>query len=195
MTFLSPLGLVGLASVPVLIWLWRFAASRHQTVLPSLVPFEHLLRRPPTRRTQLLANLLFWLQAAALVLASLSLAEPMLLTARTRTVLVLLDTSASMGASVGGPSPFQRATRALSARLARKRQGQDPPDPSSRLGGITASGMTTASGESPEAVPSGGSVALDESAEAGGMTGEETLPPQPRPSTTPPSDVPSREAV
>jgi len=124
MSFLMPWGLAALASIPALIWLWRFAASRQQTVLPSLVPFEHLLRRPPTRRTQLLVNLLFWLQAAALLLASLALAEPALLTARTRTVLVLLDTSASMAASVGGPSPFQRATRALSSRLARKRPGE-----------------------------------------------------------------------
>lgn len=124
MSFLMPWGLAALASIPALIWLWRFAASRQQTVLPSLVPFEHLLRRPPTRRTQLLVNLLFWLQAAALLLASLALAEPALLTSRTRTVLVLLDTSASMGASVGGPSPFQRATRALSSRLARKRPGE-----------------------------------------------------------------------
>lgn len=121
MSVLSPWALLWLGSVPVLIWLWRFAASRHQTILPSLVPFEHLVRRPPTRRSRLLVNLLFWLQLAALILIALALAEPVLTAAKTRTVLVLLDTSASMSATSGGPSPFQRARRVLASRLARQR--------------------------------------------------------------------------
>ncbi len=59
MTLLFPLGLFGLVSVPVLVWLWRHAASTHQTNIPSLVPFANLLRRPPRRRTRLVTNLLF----------------------------------------------------------------------------------------------------------------------------------------
>jgi len=120
MTFLSPWALVWLGSIPVLIWLWRFAASRRQTVIPSLVPFEHLLRRPPTRRTRLIVNLLFWLQLAALILIALALAQPTLLGYRARTVLVLLDTSASMRASIRGRSPLEQAKHELIRRIARK---------------------------------------------------------------------------
>lgn len=120
MTLLSPLGLAWLGSLPVLIWLWRFAASQHQTSVPSLVPFEHLLRRSPKRRTYPIVNWLFWLQLAALALLALALASPAVTGHQPRTTLVLLDTSASMNATVGGPSPFQQAARYLSNRIARK---------------------------------------------------------------------------
>jgi len=119
MHLLSPLSLLWLASVPALVWLWRFASSRHQTRIPSLIPFEHLLRRPPSRRTRVLVNVLFWLQLIALVLLALALAEPVLLSRRSSTVLAVLDTSASMGAS-GGTSPFQHAARDLLSRIDRQ---------------------------------------------------------------------------
>ena len=120
MTLLSPLSLFWLASVPALVWLWRFASSRHQTRIPSLIPFEHLLRRPPTRRTRVLVNVLFWLQLIALVLLAFALAEPVWQGRRSSTILAVLDTSASMGASGGGASPFQRATRDLLSRIDRQ---------------------------------------------------------------------------
>ncbi|MBF8305711.1 MAG: polymerase tau subunit, partial [Acidobacteria bacterium] len=85
------------------------------------------------------------------------------------------------------PSPFEQD-------LARKRQGQSPPDPVSRVGGSGAGRMTTAGGESGEAVPSAASVALDEDMDAGEMAGEEIAPP-PAASVAIPSIVPSREAV
>ena len=124
MSFLAPLALLWLGSIPVLIWLWRFAATRHRTLVPSLVPFEHLLRRPPTRRTRLLVNALFWLQLAALALLALALAEPALIARHPRTILVVLDTSASMAATTGGASAFQRAQQYLLARLGRKSPGE-----------------------------------------------------------------------
>lgn len=124
MTLLSPLALAWLASLPVLVWLWRFSAARRRTVIPSLVPFEHLLRRPPTRRRRLLLNLLFWLQAAALSLLALTLAEPILQGHQPHTCLVILDTSASMGALTKGAPAMERAKQACLARLSRRRPGE-----------------------------------------------------------------------
>lgn len=116
MSLLSPLALLWAASIPVLLWLWRLAATRRQVRVPSLVPFEHLLKRPPRRRTHLVVNLLFWLQLLALALATLALAQPVLFGSRAKTVLVVVDTSASMEAA----HAFERAQQALLARLARK---------------------------------------------------------------------------
>jgi len=119
MTLLFPLGLAALASLPILIWLWRHAASTYQTNIPSLVPFANLLRRPPRRRTRLVTNLLFWLQAALLTLLAAALAEPMWHSRRIRTTLIVLDTSASMEAKLNGPSAFERAMQDVSRRLGR----------------------------------------------------------------------------
>ncbi|MBI4343457.1 MAG: VWA domain-containing protein [Candidatus Omnitrophica bacterium] len=120
MNLLSPWGLAWLATVPALVWLWRLAATSHQLKVSSLIPFEHLLRRPPVRRSRLLVNRLFWLQLAALLLAALALAQPVRWAARSRTTLVIVDTSASMGAGPGLAGAFERARRLLRARLARK---------------------------------------------------------------------------
>lgn len=125
MTFLAPGALIWLASIPVLLWLWRLASTRRQSLIPSLIPFEHLLRRAPKRRSRLVVTLLFWLQLAALLGLTAALARPVLMRPRARTVLVLLDTSASMGARApglfgGGATAFERAQRALLSRLARK---------------------------------------------------------------------------
>jgi DNA polymerase-3 subunit gamma/tau len=86
------------------------------------------------------------------------------------------------------PSPFEQD-------LARKRHGQSSPDPSSLPGGVREGRMTTASGESHDAVPSKTLLASDESMEAGEMAGEEIAPPTPSSSVMIPSNVPSREAV
>ena len=123
MTLLSPLALLWLASVPVLLWLWRLAATRRRMHVPSLVPFERLLARPPRRRTRLLVNLLFWLQLAALIGLALALAHPVVTPRRAKTVLAILDTSASMDARQGSERAFERAARALTARIARKAPG------------------------------------------------------------------------
>lgn len=120
MTLLSPWAFAWLASLPALVWIWRLASSKHRTVIPSLVPFEHLLRRAPSRRTRLLVNALFWLQAAALALITLALVEPVLVGRRARTVLVIVDTSASMAAKGGGATPWQQAKQRLLARVSRK---------------------------------------------------------------------------
>ncbi len=135
--FAVPLALAWIVSVPVLVWLWRFATSRHETRIPSLAPFAHLLRRAPTHRTRVFVNLLFWLQLAALLLLTASAAEPFLTGPRSRTTLLIVDTSASMAARSaargtsspagmvparsaawqGGLSPFDRAKGYLHSRM------------------------------------------------------------------------------
>jgi hypothetical protein len=120
MTLLSPFALIGLGSLPVLLWLWRLAGTQRQIRIPSLVPFEHLLRRAPRRRTRLVVNTLFWLQLAALLLLALALARPVIMQRRPKTVLAVLDTSASMGAKSRGPSRFEQAMRQLQRRISRK---------------------------------------------------------------------------
>ncbi len=116
MTLLSPLALLWLLSLPVLVWLWRFASTRHQIRVSSLIPFEHLTKRAPRRRRRVVVNWLFWLQLAALAATALALAQPAI-PRRANTTLVILDTSASMGAE---GRPLDRARRALKLRAARK---------------------------------------------------------------------------
>ena len=75
MFLLAPLGLLWLvASLPALIWLWRLSGTHRQLRIPSLVPFEHLLKRPSRQRTILVVNALFWLQVAILTTLTFALA-------------------------------------------------------------------------------------------------------------------------
>ena len=120
MSFLSPWGLLWVGSVPVLVWLWRLASTQRQIRIPSLIPFEHLLRRAPKRRMRLVITPLFWLQLASCLGLAFALARPVLFQRHANTVLVVLDTSTSMGAEGWGGSAFAQAKRALVARIARK---------------------------------------------------------------------------
>ncbi len=123
MSLLSPLALIWFASIPVLLWLWRLAATQRQTRISSLVPFLQLLRRPPRRRTHLVVNLLFWLQLVALALLALALAQPVIFQRRSKTILVVMDTSASMGARSRGQTAFERARSRLRSRVTHARSG------------------------------------------------------------------------
>jgi hypothetical protein len=120
MSFLAPWALLWLGSIPVLLWLWRLSSSRRQVRVPSLIPFERLLKRSPTRRARLVVSLLFWLQLAALLGLAAALARPLVFRRRNPPVLALLDTSASMGAH----GALSRAKQALLAQLSRKRPGE-----------------------------------------------------------------------
>lgn len=120
MNFLSPWALLWLGSLPVLVWLWRFAATKRQTKVASLIPFESLLRRPPTRRSRPPLSLLFWLQALVCALAAWALAEPVVVGRTTHTTLIVLDTSASMGAVRRGTSALDQVKRRVTSYLAGK---------------------------------------------------------------------------
>ncbi len=117
MSLLAPLGLLGLLSVPVLLWLWRKQATRRQTRIASLVPFEHLQQKQPHKRSRLKVNLLFWLQLAACGTLALALAQPLARHAAAKTTLIILDTSASMGARTRGGTVYEQGLRALTDRL------------------------------------------------------------------------------
>jgi hypothetical protein len=125
MSFLSPWSLLWLGSLPVLAWLWRLSATRRRVPVSSLAPFEHLLSRPSRRRRRLVVNGLFWLQAAALLALALALAHPTLFLRPAQTILVILDTSASMAAAQDGSAAFAEATAALLERIARKAPGDE----------------------------------------------------------------------
>jgi hypothetical protein len=86
----------------------------------SLAPFAHLLRRASARRTRLVVNVLFWLQLCILLFLALALANPVLFQRQAKTILVIMDTSASMAADWQGESVFERAKQRLLERLARK---------------------------------------------------------------------------
>jgi hypothetical protein len=116
MSFLNPWSLLWLASIPVLIQLWRLVSVRRRVVVPSLIPFEHLAARTPKRRGRLAVNALFWLQLAGLTGLALALAQPVIFRPREKLTLVLLDTSASMTAG----DAFETARRSLMSRVARK---------------------------------------------------------------------------
>ncbi len=118
MTFLAPMAGAWLASLPVLVWLWRLASSSKRTTLPSLVPFERLVRRAAHRRTRMPINLLFWLQAAALALLALAMTQPLWPAHRVRTVLLVLDTSASMQAKSDGRTMWDEAKKLAWRRIA-----------------------------------------------------------------------------
>lgn len=116
MSFLAPWALVWLGSIPVLLWLWRLSSTQRQVRVASLIPFERLLKRAPKRRTRLIVTLLFWLQLAALLGLILAVSRPVAFQRRANTLLVILDTSASMEA--GGA--FDQARAAVLTRVARK---------------------------------------------------------------------------
>lgn len=123
MSFLAPWALLWLGAIPVFLWLWRLASTHRRLEVPSLIPFEHLLRRQARRRTRLVVNALFWLQLAALLGLALALTRPVVFRSRARTTLVILDTSASMGSRGRGGVAFERAKRAVLDAVARKSPG------------------------------------------------------------------------
>jgi len=118
MSWLSPWGWLWLGSLPVLFWLWRLASSRRLLRIPSLVPFEQLQRKAALRRSRLVVNWLFWLQLAALVLLAMALTDAMLLRQPAKTLLLIVDTSASMGATAAGQSRLAGAKQLLKHRVA-----------------------------------------------------------------------------
>jgi hypothetical protein len=109
MKLLFPLGLLYILGIAVLVWLWNFASSKYQKRIASLIPFAHLLKKSPKKRSQFVYNILFWLQLASLLLLALAISDPVSHKRFNKTTLVLLDNSASMNAAKGGDSVFKKA--------------------------------------------------------------------------------------
>lgn len=123
MQFLAPTAFFWFLSIPVLLWLWRLASTYRQVRVPSLIPFEQLLRKSSNRRTRLVTNVLFWIQLLALLAMVLALARPVKFARRMNTTLAVLDTSASMSARQAGTTAFEHARRSLLDELKRKKAG------------------------------------------------------------------------
>lgn len=116
----APWAVLWLASVPVLLWLWRISSTQRRVRVASLIPFERLARRAPTKRSRLVVNLLFWLQLAALLFLVAALMRPVVARPGAKTALVILDTSASLSAG----NAFDQAKQAVASRILRKSPGE-----------------------------------------------------------------------
>lgn len=113
MQFLLPTALWSLASLGALVVIWLFARKRERIVIPSLIPYLHLPESPPALRLPTV-NLLFFLQLLLLAALALALAKPLWSKRAAPTpgkeYVVLVDTSASMGAHLpGGTAPMDEA--------------------------------------------------------------------------------------
>lgn len=111
MSFLVPSAFWLLLLVAPLLWLWRFQQARRTVIIPSLAPFRHLREHVP-KAHWVRVNLLLLLQLLLLCTLIGALAKPRLhgkFTRPHRTIIAVLDNSASMRAATGGTTAFQRA--------------------------------------------------------------------------------------
>ena len=113
MSFLYPIGLLALLTVPVIIILHLLNEQRRRMRVPSLMLWQSVPRRfegERSRRLPLTLLLLLHLLAAALI--GLAIGRPQLPGAtagEARHTAILIDTSTSMAADDGGASRFEHA--------------------------------------------------------------------------------------
>lgn len=113
MSFLLPIGLAALMTLPVILALHLLNEQRRRTRVPSLLLWQNVPRRfegERSRRLPITALLLLHLLAAALI--GLALGRPQIpgpTTGEARHTAILLDTSTSMAAEDGGATRFQQA--------------------------------------------------------------------------------------
>jgi hypothetical protein len=122
MTFLLPLGLLALLTLPVILLLHMLRERRRRVAVPSLLHWQNLPRKREgqrIRRLPLTLLLLMHLLAAALI--GLALGRPQLagaLGGSARQIAIIVDTSTSMAARAGASTRFalarERARAALS---------------------------------------------------------------------------------
>ncbi len=121
MSLLWPYGLVALAGVPaaIIIALWR--ARRRDYTVPSLMLWQRLAERisDTGRRRRKLVYASLVLAAVFAALLGAAIAGPMLAAPekRGRTILLVVDRSASMNARQGGTTRWKLAMRELSKLL------------------------------------------------------------------------------
>lgn len=113
MTLLAPLGLaLGALAAPIAA-MYFLKIRRHRVVVPSTLPWRAFQRseRLSTPFQRFRNNLLLWLQLALLALLALALARPAFDAdvAPGHAVVLVIDTSASMGARDGAPTRLDAA--------------------------------------------------------------------------------------
>ncbi len=123
MTFLLPIGLLALLSLPVIVFLHLIRERRRRVAVPSLLHWRTLPRtRAGERPRTLPITLLLLLHLLIAGLLGLALAQPQILSAfstRVDQTAIVLDLSTSMAASDGGATRFE-AARARARALLRE---------------------------------------------------------------------------
>ena len=119
MSFLAPLGLLlGLLAIP-LFALYFLKIRRKKVTVPSLLLWEELAKAERLARPfdRFRSNLLLWLQLLLLALVTLAFARPYLASevAPARSLVLVLDTSASMAATDVAPTRMAAAIDAAQA--------------------------------------------------------------------------------
>lgn len=113
MTLLVPLGLLALLALPIIVWLHLIHERRRRVVVPSLLLWQHVPRKPDARRRlKLPLTLLLALHLLAAALLALALSQPQwlggLLGGSTNQAIIV-DTSTSMAANDGGGTRLDQA--------------------------------------------------------------------------------------
>jgi hypothetical protein len=121
MTFLLPLGLLALLTLPVILLLHLLRERRRRVAVPSLMHWLNVPRKREGERIRRLPlTLLLLLHLLAAGLLALALGRPQILGAfgaEARQVAVVLDTSTSMAAQDGGSTRFSQAQARARAAL------------------------------------------------------------------------------
>src|SRR5215208_5705787 len=117
MTFLLPLGLLALLTLPVILLLHLLRERRRRVAVPSLLHWQNLPRRPEGERIRRLPlTLLLLLHLLVAGLLGVALGQPQLAGApnnAARQTAIVIDTSTSMAAGAGTTTRFAQAqTRA-----------------------------------------------------------------------------------
>ncbi|CAA9262934.1 MAG: hypothetical protein AVDCRST_MAG93-2269 [uncultured Chloroflexia bacterium] len=126
MTFLAPLGLLALVSLPVIILLHLVQQRRRNVRVPSLELWSSAGAPPQRKPRRLPLSLLLLLHLLVAALLGLSLGRPFLMGTAFEPVqtTVVLDTSSSMAANdSGNSSRFADAQAAARSIFANARQG------------------------------------------------------------------------
>lgn len=121
MTFLLPIGLLALLSLPIIILLHLIRERRRRVAVPSLLLWRDLPRTRAGERPRVLPlTLLLLLHLLVAGLLGLALARPQILSAlgsRTEQVAIVLDLSTSMGARSGTGTRLDAARERARALL------------------------------------------------------------------------------
>jgi hypothetical protein len=127
MTFLLPLGLLALLTLPIILILHLLRERRRRVSVPSLMHWLNLPRRPEGERIRRLPlTLLLLLHLLVAGLLGVALGQPQLSGAphnAPRQTAIVLDTSTSMAASAGAATRFAQAQTRARALLRELRPG------------------------------------------------------------------------
>src|SRR5262245_38674662 len=127
MTFLLPIGLLALLTLPIILILHLLRERRRRVSVPSLLHWLNIPRRPEGERIRSLPlTLLLLLHLLVAGLLGVALGQPQLAGVPNnapRQTAIVLDTSTSMAASAGAATRFAQAQMRARALLRDLRSG------------------------------------------------------------------------